>query len=121
MAYLLVIDDNKQTSDALVQMLKLWDLSARAVQDAESAKLIIDFELPRAVFLDLNMPGLTGFDVLAYMKSKKTLESIPVIIVTSDDQPQTYKRALDGGASEVIIKPVLMDVLEKFLKKSNII
>ena len=74
MAYLLVIDDNKQTSDALVQMLKLWDLNSRAVLDAESAKLIIDIEPPQAVFLDLNMPGTNGFEVLSYLKSKINLK-----------------------------------------------
>ena len=67
------------------------------------------------------MPGADGFEVLAYLRREPHLAKVPVIIVTSDDQPQTSKRAMDGGANEVIIKPVMTDILEKTLKKVGII
>jgi DNA-binding NarL/FixJ family response regulator len=49
------------------------------------------------------------------------LAGIPVIIVTSDDQPETAKRAQKDGASSVVLKPVMVDILEVALKKAGII
>jgi DNA-binding NarL/FixJ family response regulator len=49
------------------------------------------------------------------------LAGVPVIIVTSDDQPETAQRALAGGAEAVIIKPVMIDVLEETLHKAGIL
>jgi DNA-binding NarL/FixJ family response regulator len=49
------------------------------------------------------------------------LSNIPEIIVTPDDQPQTYKRTKDGGAEAVIIKPVMIDIMEKTLRKVEMI
>ncbi len=121
MSYALVIDDNKQTTEALVQMLKIWNIPARSALNPSSAMNILSSETPEVVFLDLNMPGVDGFEVLGYLKREPRLSKIPVIIVTSDDQPQTYKRAKDGGAESVIIKPVMVDLLEKALKKVELI
>ncbi|MBE3038509.1 MAG: response regulator [Chloroflexi bacterium] len=67
------------------------------------------------------MPGADGFEVLAYLWREPRLAKVPVIIGTSDDQPQTSKRAMDEGANAVIIKPVMADILEKALKKVGII
>ncbi len=121
MAYALVIDDNKQTTEALVQMLKIWNISSRTALNPSSAMTILNSEIPQVVFLDINMPGVDGFEVLKYLKREPRLSKVPVIIVTSDDQPQTYKRAKDGGAESVIIKPVMIDLLEKALKKVELI
>ena len=66
------------------------------------------------------MPGLDGFEVLAYIKREPNLMGIPVIIVTSDDQPETAKRAIQGGAHAIIIKPVMPDLLEADLIKADL-
>jgi chemosensory pili system protein ChpA (sensor histidine kinase/response regulator) len=121
MSFALVIDDNKQTTDVLIQMLKLWKVTARSALSPSSAMTILSGDTPAIVFLDINMPGVDGFEVLAYLRREPRLVKVPVIIVTSDDQPQTSKRAMDGGANAVIIKPVMSDILEKVLKKVGII
>jgi CheY-like chemotaxis protein len=121
MTYALVIDDNKQTTDALLQMLKIWDIPARSALNPSSAMTLLKADTPGVVFLDINMPGVDGFEVLGYLKREPRLAKIPVIIVTSDDQPLTYKRAKEGGAEAVIIKPVMVDILEKALIKVDLI
>jgi CheY-like chemotaxis protein len=73
------------------------------------------------VFLDINMPGVDGFKVLAYLSCESRLAKGPVIIDTSYDQPQTSKRALDEGAKAETINPAMADILEKVLKKAGII
>jgi two-component system CheB/CheR fusion protein len=117
----LVIDDNKSTTDAMVQMLKLWNITARPVLSPGVAMGILSKEIPNIVFLDINMPGVDGFEVLAFLRREPRLATVPVVIATSDDQPQTSKRALAGGANAVLIKPVMADTLEKVLQKIGLI
>jgi CheY-like chemotaxis protein len=117
----LVIDDNKQTNEALVQMLKIWDIHTRSALGPSVALKILGEITPNIVFLDINMPGVDGFEVLAYLRREPRLAGVPVIIVTSDDQPETAKRALAGGASAVVLKPVMVGILESALKTAGII
>ncbi|MEW6094595.1 MAG: response regulator [Chloroflexota bacterium] len=121
MSYALVIDDNRQTADAMVMMLKLWDLQARAALSPATAMSILEAETPKVIFLDINMPGVDGFEVLGYLKREPRLMGVPVIIVTSDDQPETSRRALSGGAAAVVIKPAMPDLLESALKMAGVL
>jgi DNA-binding response OmpR family regulator len=50
------------------------------------------------------------------LKREPRLEEVPVIVVTSDDQPESAHRALEIGATAYVIKPISLDVLEETLK-----
>ena len=63
-------------------------------------------ELPDVLLLDLNMPQVSGFDVLAAMRADPVLKHIQVIVLTSADDAQTKLKALDLGASDFLRKPV---------------
>ncbi len=121
MMYALVIDDNRQTAEALVQMLKLWDIPARMALNPSSAMAILGDVVPRIVFLDINMPGVDGFEVLGFLKREPRLLNVPVVVVTSDDQPETSRRAFNDGASAFVIKPVMIETIEAALKKVKLI
>lgn len=117
----LVIDDNRQTTEALMKILDLFDIPARSALSPSAAMAILKEMTPRVVFLDINMPGVDGFEVLAYLKREPRTMAIPVIIVTSDDQPETARRARDGGADALVLKPVMVDALEEALQKVGIL
>jgi CheY-like chemotaxis protein len=121
MTIALVIDDNKQTTDALIQMLKIWDINARAALGPGAAMKILGEETPDIVFLDINMPGVDGFEVLSYLRREPRLTGVPVIVVTSDDQPETAQHATAGGANAVVLKPVMVGILEGALRTSGIL
>lgn len=121
LTYALVIDDNRQTADALAQMLKLWDITAKISLNPSSAMLLLEDVIPSIVFLDINMPGVNGFEVLGFLKREPRLMGVPVIIVTSDDQPETARRAFDGGAAAIVIKPVMFETIEAALQKAGFI
>jgi CheY-like chemotaxis protein len=71
--------------------------------------------------LDINMPGVDGTEVLAFLKREPRLAPVPVIVITSDDQPETRQRVLTGGAVAMIIKPATIDALEEALRKAGIL
>lgn len=121
MSLALVIDDNRQTTEALIRILNLLDIPARSALTPSAAMAILMTMTPRVVFLDINMPGVDGFEVLGYLKRDPRTAEVPVIVVTSDDQPETAQRAKDGGADALVLKPVMIDSLEEALRRIGLV
>lgn len=117
----LIIDDNRQTADALQQMLGLLDLPAKVAYGSSPAMAILANAIPQFICLDINMPGVDGTEVLAYIRREPRLMKVPVIVITSDDQPETRQQVMKNGAQAMIIKPVTIDILETAFKKAGII
>lgn len=117
----LIIDDNKETADSLKQMLSLLVIDAEVAYSSRAGITILKERTPGVVLLDLNMPGVDGFEVLAYLQRDPRLENVPVIIVSSDDQPETIQKAKDAGAMGMVIKPASMEEIEKALKGAGLL
>jgi CheY-like chemotaxis protein len=117
----LIIDDNRQTADALRQMLEVLDLTARVAYGSSAAMMLLGSFVPSFVCLDINMPGVDGTEVLAYLRREPRLKKVPVIVVTSDDQPETRQRVMKGGAQVMLIKPATIDALEGAMKKVGVL
>ena len=117
----LVIDDNRSTADALYQMLTVLDVSARVAYGASPAITLLSSFTPSLILLDINMPGVDGLEILAYLRREPRLKPVPVIVITSDDQPETGARVLKGGANAIIIKPATLEILESNLKKVGVL
>lgn len=117
----LIIDDNRQTADALQQMLEVLDLTARVAYGSSPAMSVLTSLVPRFICLDINMPGVDGTEVLAFLKREPRLMHIPVLVITSDDQPETRQRVMQLGAQGMIIKPATIDTLEDALRKAKVI
>ncbi len=116
----LVIDDNRSTADALHQMLAALRVSARVAYGASPAISLLRNFTPGLILLDLNMPGVDGMEILAYLRREPRLIPVPVIVVTADEQPETKARVMKGGANAVIIKPATLEALEANLKKIGV-
>ncbi len=117
----LVIDDNRNTADALVEMLEMLGIKAKAEYGSGAAMAILAKNTPSLILLDVNMPGVDGMEILAYLRREPRLMRVPVVVITSDDQPDTKRRSLSGGAQAVIIKPASLIQLESALKKAKIL
>jgi CheY-like chemotaxis protein len=115
----LVIDDNRATADSMVRVLRALGIQARAAYGPGPGMAILGVEKPDMVFLDINMPGVSGFEILGYVCREPRLAEVPVFVCTSDDQPQTQQQAIQSGARDFLVKPVTVDVLETALKKQK--
>ena len=85
-------------------------------QPASAFQQLID-ERPDVVLLDINMPGVSGFDILSFMRSREELKFTPAIILTSSTDAETKMRALKLGATDFLAKPV--DESELVLRLRN--
>jgi CheY-like chemotaxis protein len=118
----LIVDDNRQTADALHQMLDVLGVPARVAYGSSPAIAILGSGFtPSLICLDVNMPGVDGIEILLYLRREPRLVKIPVIVITSDDQPETQRKVMSGGATALIIKPATIDALEQALKKANLL
>jgi CheY-like chemotaxis protein len=83
------------------------DASVHAASDGDEALawLRAADPLPDLILLDINMPGLSGFDVLETVKADDRLKTVPVVMLTSSDASSDVARAYELGASGYISKP----------------
>jgi CheY-like chemotaxis protein len=78
------------------------------------------YPIPSLVLLDLKMPKLTGFDVLAWLQKHPALAlQIPVIVLTGSIHPEDAKRAKQLGAVGYEVKPVGFSDLVEIAKKAS--
>ncbi len=69
------------------------------------------YPLPCVTLLDLKLPGLSGLEVLAWMREKPALKPVAVIVLSSSSRPEDVAKAYQLGANSYIVKPV--DVPER--------
>jgi CheY-like chemotaxis protein len=117
MAAILVIDDSRTTADTMVRLLKALGRPARAAYGSSAGLMILSEETPELVFLDINMPGLSGFEILRFVTREPRLRATRVIVVTSDDQPETREQALRQGAHGFLVKPVTVEMLDDVFRR----
>jgi chemosensory pili system protein ChpA (sensor histidine kinase/response regulator) len=112
----LVVDDNRSMADGLAQILELLGVQATVAYGARTGMIELQKKVPDVVFLDINMPGVDGFEVMAYFRRLPQLKDVPVIIVTSDDQPETMDKAKSTGVLSLIVKPASVESIENALR-----
>ena len=103
---ILIADDSEANRELLTEMLQ----DSYDIVEAEDGEKAIEqlHEYGKGislVLLDLLMPVMDGFDVLAYMGTNKWLEDIPVIMISSEDSTPYVKRAYELGATDYIGRP----------------
>jgi FixJ family two-component response regulator len=100
-----VVDDEEPVRKALMRLMRSAGLSVETFGSGAEFLKSIDTRLPDCVVLDLRMPQMDGFSVQASLAGK--CAALPVIILTGHDLPKDRERAMQGGASAFLRKPVL--------------
>src|SRR5215472_11311182 len=76
----------------------------------------LKYPLPQLILLDLKMPRVSGFDVLAWLRSDGALSQLPVVVLTSSNHDADVKRAYDLGAKSYLVKPVGFEALVELVR-----
>ncbi len=116
---ILICDDSSFAAKQLARALPSdWDVEVSFASGGEEALAAIKAGRGDILFLDLNMPGMDGYDVLAAIRAQD-LPSM-VIVVSGDIQPEARERVLKLGALEFVKKPVSGEVITEVLKRYGI-
>jgi GAF domain-containing protein/DNA-binding response OmpR family regulator/anti-sigma regulatory factor (Ser/Thr protein kinase) len=101
---LLVVDDDATVRDMVSQLLENEPYQIRTAVDGVDALQKISEEVPDAILLDILMPRLDGFDVLASLREKPKTANIPVIVLTAKTLTAHESALLNRSAQQVIRK-----------------
>jgi CheY-like chemotaxis protein len=113
----LIVDDEAFNVDYLEQALEDSNYQIITASNGKEALDRIQSEQPDLVLLDLSMPVLDGFAVLAQVKANQVLRDIPVIIISAEHDSKSVVKGIKQGAEDYLTKPVDADLLVKKVKE----
>lgn len=83
----------------------------------ESVKAVVRRDRSAFILLDLNMPGMTGYQVLQHLKSCDDTRDIPVIVLTTSCDPEDRRECIAYGCNDFMNKPIRIDHLAESLQR----
>ncbi|MCP4424330.1 MAG: response regulator [Chloroflexi bacterium] len=102
---LLLIDDNRADLRLLVEILSQEGYHTRPTLSGMAALESAHVEQPDLILLDLNMPGMSGYEVCQELKNDERTRDIPVIFISASDELFDKVRAFNVGGIDYITKP----------------
>jgi CheY-like chemotaxis protein/tRNA A-37 threonylcarbamoyl transferase component Bud32 len=108
---ILVVDDQADGRRAVRGCLERAGLRCDSAPDGEAALAMLGRGDYDAMVLDLQMPGMSGGEVLAKVRGTKTGLDLPVLVATAEADPAAMVRLLDAGANDYLTKPLRPGVL----------
>jgi len=114
-----VVDDDKEMQEAVSLMLKLLDCKTRHFDGPRlAAQALLDGNTPDLLILDINMPEVSGLDMLEFLRRRKEWKNLPVIMLSSEAADVIVDRAMQMGADGYVMKPVTLEELEKVMAQA---
>ncbi len=111
-----IVDDDEEMARAVGLMLKLLDCEVVSFLNARSAaRTLLSGRRPDALILDINMPEVTGLDLLEFVRRNQVWKGLPVVMLSSEAADVTVDKALTIGADGYVTKPVTLEELERVL------
>jgi DNA-binding response OmpR family regulator len=102
---ILMIDDSPTILTLLGRMLKQNNYTVFEAKDGESGLEIARSENPELIFLDIVLPGINGFEVLRRLRRDPSLQQVPVIMISGNEQATEQFYAQRIGADDFMKKP----------------
>jgi CheY-like chemotaxis protein len=95
-------------------MLGVLDYNATTFLGARSAaQMLLDSDRPDLIILDINMPEVTGLDLLEFLRRHPKTKSLPVVMLSTESSDVMIDRARALGADAYVSKPVTVEELER--------
>ena len=101
----LVVDDNEPSRDMLARRLERLSHQVTRAGDGRAALELIRVRPFDVVLLDIQMPVMNGYEVLAELKRDPVLRALPVIVLSASDESQSVIRCIQMGAADHLRKP----------------
>ncbi|PIP24315.1 MAG: response regulator [Candidatus Nealsonbacteria bacterium CG02_land_8_20_14_3_00_37_10] len=115
---ILIVEDDKFLRELISQKLIKEKYNVSEAIDGEEGIKKIKEEKPDLVLLDLILPGIDGFEVLAQMKEDRNVTKIPAIILSNLGQKEDIEKGLKLGAVDYLVKAHFTpgEIIEKIKK-----
>jgi two-component system, sensor histidine kinase and response regulator len=102
---LLIVDDTPDNLRLLSAMLSEQAYDVRSVKSGSAALMVVQAEPPDLILLDINMPGINGYEVCQWLKADPTTAPIPIVFISALNEVFDKVKALSIGGVDYISKP----------------
>jgi CheY-like chemotaxis protein len=111
--FILHVEDDLDDAELLQMAFRNNGISC-TIQLVKEGNKVVEWleqagDLPSVIVLDLNLPKISGREVLALLKRDRKFKSIPVVVLTTSSSKEDQKYCIDNGAAEFITKPVSVE------------
>jgi len=114
-----IVDDDEEMIRALRLMLKLLDSETTSFFNARSVvQAMLEGRRPDMMILDINMPEVTGLDLLEFMRRRADIKDLPVVMLSTEASDVMIDRATELGADAYVSKPVTIEELERAMQEA---
>jgi len=100
----LVVDDDRAIGELICSRLAVLGFDTRQADDGLAAMARVKDFRPHAMILDINMPLMDGFSVMAQLGQAR-MKTLPTLVLTARHQAEDVKRAIELGARDYLAKP----------------
>ena len=114
-----IVDDDEEMTRAVRLMLKLLNCEATSFFNARSAvQALTEGKRPDLFILDINMPEVTGLDLLEFLRRREPTKFIPAVMLSTEASDVMIDRANELGADAYVSKPVTIEELERAMHEA---
>nr|WP_229416317.1 ATP-binding protein [Massilia sp. PDC64] len=113
---LLVVDDNRDAADTLAALLSVMGHDVVVAHDGHQALRMLDGLAPNAVFLDIGMPGLSGYDVAQAVRRDARHDGVMLVALTGWGGADDRARTAQAGFDAHLTKPATVAAIESVLR-----
>lgn len=109
-----IVDDDDEMNNAIGLMVKMLNCEVMTFKSARSAaQKLLTGKTPDLLILDINMPEVSGLDLLEFLRRRKEWKELPIVMLSSDAAENMVDQTLQMGADSYLVKPVTIEELEK--------
>ena len=116
MTTILCVEDNEDNLFMLQRRLTRAGFEVKVAMDGKQSVQWAKTLLPDLIVMDLNLPGLDGFEATRQLKSQPETKHIPVIVLSAHDREKNREKALAAGCDEFETKPTDFDILVRKIR-----
>jgi PAS domain S-box-containing protein len=113
---LLIVDDNVDGAESLAELLELAGNECRTAHSGPEALRIAREYRPDLIFLDIGLPGLSGYDVARALRQEPALQDMTLVALTGWGSPEDRRQSQEAGFDFHLTKPVEMSEVEQLLR-----
>lgn len=114
---ILVVDDHLDAAESLAELLRHMGHDVQVARDGRAALEAARLTSPQLVLLDLGMPGVDGYGVVARLRRENGFDKVPFVAVTGSGLAEDVRRTREAGFDAHLVKPVALDTLRHLLER----
>lgn len=120
---ILIVEDNELNLKLFKDLLEAQGYTVVETRDGLEALQLARDSMPDLILMDIQLHGVSGFDIIQKIKAEEAMKDIPIIAVTAFAMKDDKERILESGCEAYIAKPIsigpFLEVIEEFLQKTK--